>query len=350
MGTLRTIDIISALSPRTVWRVLRGMLRAPVDDRYAGHPLAVCWFTNFSCNARCAFCCKAAEIRAGRSEFPPLPLDRAKALLERIRQSVDILYISGGEPTVYPHITELLSEARRSGFHSIGMSTNLLALDRVPEVLEHLDMLGVSIHSPDPARHAEHLGLPPEAGERVFRNLEALQPHVQSGTVQVLVNCVVTPSNMDTVRDMVEFTRSRGLLLEVVPANEKGREPAALKGNPEYESLIDDLVAWRRAGEAPHLAGSTAYYERIRDFLPFRCFPYGVPNVMPDGRLCTPCDISGQYSVNVLDHTSLKEAVQASMDDLGDYPCVSGHCFKAGIVERSRLFGLLLSGHEGEVQ
>jgi hypothetical protein len=96
------------------------------------------------------------------------------------------------------------------------------------------------------------------------------------------------------------------------------------------------------------LAGSTAYYERIRDFVPFRCFPYGVPNIMPDGSLCTPCDVSGQTAVNVLDYDALKEALLASVPHLGAYPCREGKCFKAGIVERSRLFGLLLSGEEPE--
>jgi tetrahydromethanopterin S-methyltransferase subunit B len=62
---------------------------------------------------------------------------------------------------------------------------------------------------------------------------------------------------------------------------------------------------------------------------------------MPDGRLCTPCDVSGQHAVNVLDHRSLKTAVKASRPHLGAYPCREGHCFKAGILERSRLFGLL---------
>jgi len=347
---LRTIDIVGVMSPRTVWRVIRGIARAPFDDSYAGHPLAVCWFTNFSCNARCDFCCKAAEIRAGRDRFPPLELDRAKELLAKIRRSVDMLYISGGEPTVHPHIVELLAEARRLGFKSVGMSSNLIAIDKRPEALDHLDAIGVSVHSPDVEVHARNLGVPVSVAERAFRNLEALRTHPRRKEMKVLVNCVVNAHNMDTVLDMVEFTRERGFLLEVVPANEHGRRPEALAGNPRYEALIDRLMEMRDSGAAPHLGGSTAYYKRIRSFEPFRCFPYGVPNIMPDGRLCTPCDISEQYAVNVLDHADLKSAVRASLPHLGDYPCKAGNCFKAGVVERSRLFGLLVSGHAGDAE
>jgi len=341
---LRTIDIISMLSPKALWRILRGMVRAPLDEHFVGHPLAVCWFTNFSCNARCHFCCKAAEIRAGRDRFPPPDLDRAKKLMEKIRATVKLLYLSGGEPTIHPDILEILKEARRIDFHSVGMSSNIIALDRQPEILEYLDAISVSIHSPDVENHAANLGVPVKTAERVFANLEMLREYRKGHDIKVIINCVINRKNLDSVIDMVDFTGERDFLLEIVPANEKDGAPKDLAGNAEYEVLIERLMELRDSGEAPHLAGSSHYYRRIKSFEPFRCFPYGVPNIMPDGRLCTPCDNSGQYAVNVLDHEDLKAAVKASLPYLGEYPCREGKCFKAGIIERSRLFGLLVSG------
>jgi len=340
---MRTMDIIGLMSPRSLWRIVRGIVRAPFDADFAGSPVAVCWFTNFSCNAKCDFCCKAAEIRAGKTKFPPLALDDARRLMEKIRASVELLYISGGEPTVHPRIVDILASARDLGFSSVGMSSNLIAIDKCSGVLDLLDAISVSIHSPSVEAHAASLGVPVAVAEKVFDNLEMIRNHPRRGDFKVLVNCVITERNLGAVREMLDFTRERGFLLEVVPANEHNSRPS-LAGNPEYEKLIAWLIDLRHSGEAPHLAGSTSYYERIRDFEPFRCFPYGVPNIMPDGRLCTPCDISGQYAVNILDHPSLKAAVKASLPYLGDYPCERGQCFKAGIVERSRLFGLLQSG------
>ncbi len=339
---LRSWDIVSLLSPRSLWRVARGAVRAPLDPHFAGSPLAVCWFVTFACNARCAFCCKAAEMRQGRTAFPPLDPDGTRALLERIHRTVDILYLSGGEPLVHPRIEEILSDARRLGFASVGMSSNLLALDEHPEVLDLLDAVGVSIHGPDPAAHAQCLGLPETAGRRVFANLDLLADRQGRGRLRVIVNCVINSANLDHVLDMVSFTAQRGFLLEVVPANDHQGVCPEVAGDPRYPQLIDRLLELRRSGEAPHLAGSTAYYRRLQAMRPFRCFPYGVPNVMPDGRLCTPCDISEQYAVNVLDHADLAAAVRASLPSLGAYPCRAGHCFKAGIMERSRLFGMLL--------
>lgn len=343
---LRSIDIVSLFSVRPAWRLIRGMARAPFDEDYAGSPLAVCWFTNFSCNAKCHFCCKAAEIGAGQDRFPPLPLDRARKLLEKIRRKVNLLYLSGGEPTIHPDILGILKEARARDFASVGFSSNLIALGKKPELLDYVDAVGCSIHSPDVEAHARNLGVPIKTAERAFENLELLRRVAREKGIKVLVNCVMNKDNLGTVMDMVEFTRERGFLLEVVPANEHGRTPGDLHKNPRYTALVDKLIEMRKSGEARHLAGSTAYYETIRDFKPFRCFPYGVANIMPDGRLCAPCDVSEQYGVNVLDHKHIKAAVRASKPFLGDYPCRFGKCFKAGIIERSRLFGLLVSGEE----
>ena len=226
------------------------------------------------------------------------------------------------------------------------MSSNLIALDKMPEILEYVDAIGVSIHSPDVEVHAQNLGVSVKLAEKVFENLEMLEKEGHKHDLKVLVNCVINSQNMETVLDMIEFTRDRGFLLELVPANDHGRTPKDLDQNTDYTALIDKLLALRKSGQARHLAGSSHYYKTIRDFEPFRCYPYGVANVMPDGRLCTPCDVSEQYHVNVLDHKDIKAAVKASMGMLGDYPCQAGKCFKAGILERSRLFGLLVAGKE----
>ena len=339
---LRSVDIVRLLSARPLWRVIRGGLRAPFDAGYAGSPVAVCWFTNFSCNARCAFCCKAAEIAAGREGFPPLPPGRFEDLLVRIRRSVDLLYLSGGEPLIHPQILDILKAARELEFHSIGLSSNLIALARVPEVLDYLDVISVSIHSPNVEVHAANLRVSPAVAQQVFDNLELVKAARRRRRLKLLVNCVINEQNLSSVLDMVAFTKRHGCMLEFVPANEDGRIPRGLAGNPEYLRVIDELLRLRRFKQAPHLAGSTHYYERIRGFEPFRCFPYGVPNIMPDGRLCTPCDVSGQHAVNVLDYPDLKTAIKASLPSLGAYPCKRGMCFKAGIIERSHLFGLLV--------
>ena len=338
---LRSRDILKVFSARTVWRLLRGMARAPFDPKYAGSPLAVCWFVNFDCNARCVFCCKADEIRKGPGEFPALDADAAAGLLERIRRSVEMLYLSGGEPLLHPILPEILREARRLRFKSVGLSSNALLLDRRAEVLDFVDVFSVSLHGVNPATHAQVMGISEEWGRKAFDNLALLQDQRRRSGMKVIVNFVIHPSNLHQALDMIEFARERDFMVELVPANEHGGPPRQLVEDPRYTELLGRVIELRKSGRAPHLAGSTAYYRRIRSFQPFRCFPYGVPNITPDGRLCTPCDAAEQYAVSVMDHPSLKAAVRASRPHLGAYPCAKGRCFKAGIIERSRFFGIL---------
>jgi MoaA/NifB/PqqE/SkfB family radical SAM enzyme len=264
--------------------------------------------------------------------------------MAKIREKVGLLYLSGGEPTIHPHIIDILKEAKSLSFDSVGISSNLIALNKNIEILEFIDAIGVSIHSPDAEVHAKNLGVPLKLAEKVFDNLRILQKYSRRNNIKVLINCVINPCNMHTVLDLVQFTAGNGFLLELVPANDCGRIPKELSDNPRYKALVDRLLELRKSGQANHLAGSTYYYKSIRSLKPFRCFPYGVPNIMPDGRLCTPCDVSAQYAVNVLDYKHIKDAVRASLPFLGSYPCKQGQCFKAGIIERSRLFGLWAAG------
>ncbi len=242
LDRLRSIDIITLLSGRLVWRLMRGMARGAFDADYAGDPLAVCWFTNFSCNAQCHFCCKAAEIRAGKEMFPVLPLDKTQLLLEKIRRKVSLLYLSGGEPSIHPNIVDILQQAESLDFQSVGMSSNLIALDEKPEILDYIDAIGISIHSPSVKLHARNLGVAEKVAERVFANLELLKAKSKDKNIKVLVNCVITAENLSTVFDMVEFTSQHGFLLELVPANNKGHLPKELYDNAEYVSLINKLL------------------------------------------------------------------------------------------------------------
>jgi MoaA/NifB/PqqE/SkfB family radical SAM enzyme len=338
---LRSVDIIKALSPRSAWRLASGILRARFDRRFAGYPFAVCWFTNFTCNAHCQFCCKAKEISAGNDDFPPLSPDDTECLLSKIRPSVDVLYLSGGEPLIHPHIAEIVQQAKQQAFRIIGMSTNGIALKEHLDLLDCVHALSISLHSSDPREHARHLGVAESVAHEIFDTLALVEDCHRRKGLRALLNCVITRKNMDGVLKLLDFAGERGFLLEVVPANIKGHVPDNLKKSPEYRSLIDELITLRKSGRAEHLGGSTRYLEYIRDFDAFRCFPYGIPNVMPDGRLCTPCDISEQYALNVLDFEDLDAAVKASLGHLGSYPCRRAQCFKAGIIERSHLYGLL---------
>ena len=101
------------------------------------------------CNLRCVFCLDGKILPRQRQW---VPLDRAK---EELKRGWDAgcrsMGLLGGEPTVYPHLFELLAYANELGFQRMSLYTNGLRLgdaafcDRL--VAAGVTRIGVSIHS-----------------------------------------------------------------------------------------------------------------------------------------------------------------------------------------------------------
>ena len=127
-----------------------------------------------ACNARCRFC-----------SFPQIqPEDRVMADPERLRRGLHTLaaagvrYIvfTGGEPLLYPHLEDILSEARDLGIQNL-LCTNGRLLN--PEQIETLHQAGVShliisIDAASEREHDDHRGFP-----GLCRAIRALLPEVK---------------------------------------------------------------------------------------------------------------------------------------------------------------------------
>lgn len=107
------------------------------------------------CNFRCLYCMPATGM-----EFQPR--DEMLTDEELIRlvgifaaEGVTKLRLTGGEPTIRPHLTELIREFKSfPGINEIAMTTNALLLGRKAQEYKDagLDRINVSIDTLDPAR------------------------------------------------------------------------------------------------------------------------------------------------------------------------------------------------------
>lgn len=93
------------------------------------------------CNLRCPVC--FADAGASGADFTPL--DNLVQHLHWIRAQAGpiILQLSGGEPTLYPHLPELISLARTL-FPAVQLNTNGLLLAQQPEYAARLQQAGLS--------------------------------------------------------------------------------------------------------------------------------------------------------------------------------------------------------------
>jgi len=100
-------------------------------------------YPTFACNIKCCFCYYYCV-----SKRPHRPLDEMKDELDKFRNEYKLEYvdISGGEPTIYPHINELVEYSAGIGLRPT-IITNGQKTDTVRELINNgLEDLLMSIH------------------------------------------------------------------------------------------------------------------------------------------------------------------------------------------------------------
>lgn len=85
------------------------------------HKLASTLFLG-GCNFRCPFC-QNALIVTEQASMPELPLEEVLAQLKKRAGVIEGICITGGEPTLYPELPELIHEIKTLGY-SVKLDTN----------------------------------------------------------------------------------------------------------------------------------------------------------------------------------------------------------------------------------
>jgi MoaA/NifB/PqqE/SkfB family radical SAM enzyme len=138
----------------------------------------------FRCNQRCAMCFQ------GRS-WPDPPAELVRTWLDELGAAgVDMLMLTGGEPTVFPELPELIERASQRYGMEVHLQTNGVMLadaEYLAMLVEAgLAVVSVAFHSADPAASDELTG---SAGghERTVRGIENA---LGANLLVLLVACV----------------------------------------------------------------------------------------------------------------------------------------------------------------
>jgi radical SAM superfamily enzyme YgiQ (UPF0313 family) len=148
---------------------------------------------SYRCNNRCSFCCTSTLSRADAS------LARLRRELDRAaREGVRQLDIDGGEPTLFPHLPELIEHARTVGIRRITLVTNArrAAYPAYAARLKKagLDAAVVTLLAPEAATHDELTRVAGSFAQAV-RGIRALR---DTG-IELLGNTVLLPENLSAV-------------------------------------------------------------------------------------------------------------------------------------------------------
>lgn len=163
------------------------------------------------CNFRCPYC-HSAHLVNKPNELESVPFEAVRKLLSDRRGWIDGVVVTGGEPTIQPGLSEMLSELREMGI-AIRINTN----GSRPEVLQELagqgliDSVALDVKAPLDRRYDRLAGV-----EADFQALGRTVDWLLSGAVaEVEFRTTVVPQLLST-DDVIDIARRLGFEADYV--------------------------------------------------------------------------------------------------------------------------------------
>jgi MoaA/NifB/PqqE/SkfB family radical SAM enzyme len=332
-------------NPRMAHTLLREAYRKkfgiPFDrrfrDGFSGPPVTLNLNLTRRCNLKCVMCEQHRHTSGptGLSWYDPrreLPLSAWVNLLDQVASFKPQLYITGGEPTLYPHFSEFLTAAKQRGF-MVHLQTNGTLLDRVADQLVALNVEAVTVSMDGPQEVHDTIRGQKDAFRKTTAGLRALvaaRTRARRPGPTITINCVISKASLATLDQLVPLAQELGAdILQIqhtifnTAANvqrhnrnlspkfaaEQGLDlaPPSIPAGEYYESeitaadlplLVDKLEEIRRLAQGrvkqvflPNLPPNLLepYYLDLANDFPQVCnAPWKGCRILPDGAV-SPC-------------------------------------------------------------
>lgn len=159
----------------------------------------------YRCNNNCSHCYNARS-----RQYPELSLEAWKEVIDRVwDQRIPHIVFTGGEPTLYPHLTELIAYAESLGVIT-GLNTNGRRLAD-PAFVQSLvdaglDHVQITLESHDPAIHDRMV-----AARGAWEETVAGVRNVIASPLYIMTNTTLLTHNSPTVRETLHFLGELGV-------------------------------------------------------------------------------------------------------------------------------------------
>ncbi len=158
------------------------------------------FYITYACNSRCAYCNIWCDDKY--KSYSILPLDQAKKKVDEL-YDLGVRYIdfTGGEPALYPWISELLQHTRQKGI-VVEFTTNGLAFEKsIEKIVPYVDNMNVSLDTLSSEVYKKHRGI--DGIDKVLKTITA----IQSRGKNVKVIAVMTQENEKDMDSLLAYAQ-----------------------------------------------------------------------------------------------------------------------------------------------
>jgi MoaA/NifB/PqqE/SkfB family radical SAM enzyme len=206
------------------------------------HPIHVIAEITSKCNMHCAYC----YGRFGDSLTAPVDKTSWVSLFEKVEIKtglpVQLLNITGGEPSIYPDVDALISAT--SGRFGLSYFTNLLHLEQstLNALIHHQSLVRVNVSFDSHAQEIDQR----LRGQGHKRRMENLIRLCHAG-LSITINIGVSSVNADTLGDSIDWFVSEvpGAVLRLGRIDNQGRAVSLEEGivldRPRYRDLMTSI-------------------------------------------------------------------------------------------------------------
>lgn len=181
-------------------------------DGLSRYPRGVTFKLTLACNLRCKMCAFAVsgDVRANPRDV--LPVEAWKSVVDDIAIFRPYVSITGGEPTLYPQLVDLLAYIRERRLVTT-LTTNGTLLGKQAEAIMQSppDVLIVSIDGPEDV-HDELRGMPGSFQRAIegIRRVQSLKAHLRRKEPFVVVSCAITSYSYRAIEALTDIASDLG--------------------------------------------------------------------------------------------------------------------------------------------
>ena len=294
-------------------RLYRGLIlnsfggKAPL---FAGHKLT------YNCNLKCKMC------PFWRRSSENLSIQKEKEILRQFYDlGVCAVGFEGGEPLLRKDLPEILAYSRSLPLHTSLITNGTLLKSRVDEIAPYISgIVFVSLDGLEKT-HDRIRGVD-GCFKRAVEGITAAEKKVS-----IRINTTIMADNVHEVEDIVRLAKDLGVKIVLSVAHEYHSTDASAPQVAEIKNVAKQLIELKRKGYP--IMNSINYFKIIAKEKNWKCKPWAMVNVDPNGNVVLPCYVHNDYASSVsIFEVGIKSAVsEFDWEKIKNCSKCSLHCY-----------------------